>query len=1252
MSDRLKNRFRGTPTPNIENDISTVNKQLNQYFFAPNQNNKQQNIGDIIKATKEQNFVSPFIQTPEKIQIPDTKFVEDAPRKREADSFTQSLFRGLSTPLLSSYQELGQAGDEFKQGKVGSGIADLLKGTLHTVMTPITAPIGGASEVLKSTGYVGGEVAKGLEQVMNLPFDAVKQGSELVKQAIESTGLDISDSETSKKFNDLAIEVGGLLAMGKGIREAKKYVETKVPELKVLPKDPELVIKSQETTPSEGLTQEKLPIDILKERNATQEGKIQESNIEQYSRTDKGGQTQETSSSNSILESGKEKVDRRTALFNLNKVYIKEILDKEGLLTPQQVSRRLTALKEQGKLRDKVSVESIKSVVDEWSANRPKRPLQEIKGTENDLGIAIPKEMNDTRAVSFDRRSGLTVKEVLEQNPEFKPYVKDLKDINEVTMQLNSLYWKKRYKEPLPELPQEKTPETSFDFGENVKTETPLTQETTSVKNEMMNTEREFRGLEPIETEGIRKQEPLIEDAQKKIESGEIDPNKLAKEIVDNPRILNDSDVAVLQVNARRLKNETTKLVDEISKETDPTKIQELRQKSLELEEQYNINDIASKQTGTDTARALAIRRLELKDDYSVAPLIQRAKIANKGETVPEEIRIKLETYSKQIAEADAKVKEYEVALAKAQAEKILQDAIRQDKFQERTQKRQAVKKDLDVEYEELIKEFAKTQQFNALIDPHQVNLLIKCARNRFKKGVVNVEQLVDQLYQDVKQFMPELTKKDIYDAIGGMGRFQKMSENDIKVELKDIRRQRSDESLQKAYKTRLENRKAELERMLETGNYEKTPRRKTKMNPELSKLKDEVDLLKLKADREVRQLELQNRTTEEKIKDTIVDVANIPRTLMSSIDLSAPLRQGVIQAFSHPKIVFGKDGAFREMFKYFKNEKNFRELQREIEDSPNAILYNKSGLYLANEKSNIGRLSGREEAYLSNLPERIPILGRGIRGSERAYTGFLDKLRMDMFDFHVDNFQKSGITFESNPKAFRDLAKMINASTGRGTLGGFERSATALSTLLFSPRLIASRLQMINPRWYFGRKLDPAVRKILWKDMSKFVGVGTSILALAKLAGAEVETDPRSTDFGKIKTGNTRLDIWGGFQQYAVFLSRMATNQTKQMDGDIKSLSGKEFPFRNRWDLLSRFGEQKMSPVAGLIRDAIKGKTFEGKDFEITDEMLNIMIPLYLQDMAQAIQEDGIEGAFKTMPAIFGVGTQTYKPKKQTLKF
>lgn len=1265
-------------------------------------------IEDIIKATQNQNFISPFINQPEKT----TGFplispkgmseapIVDAPRKREADKVTQGILRGATAPVLGAYQELGNAGDELKKGEVGSGIMDLLKGTLHTAMTPITAPISAVSEGLKGTGQVGGEVAKGLEQTMQLPFDAIKYGSELVKKSLEAVGIDTTDSKWSAKANELIQEIGGLYAMGKTHRSVKSYLDKKIPELKVLPKDPEITIKPQETAPVEGLTQEKSITDLMPkiETKVEQQGTLPEP----------------------------------VRYYESNKIAIKNILDQDPSLSgnPRMISKRLTALKEEGKLFNKVSIESIKKIADEWIANRPKPKVQEIKSTPSTIGLSIPEEMNSKRAVSFDKNTGLTIKEILDQNPEFKPFVKDLTDVNEVTTQLNSLYQKKRSGEKLPEI---KNSETSFDFGankdlspkqimENSAQEYPTPKaikdaqtilgdkfstefekfkkeiepnnnapegnklemfarrvvaadklginellgdkfynayeksistsknETTSVKNELMNQQREYRGLDPLQTKEVRKQDAVYEDAKQKIDSGEIDPNKLAKEIVDSPRILNDTDVAVLGVNARRLKNESMDLVNKISKETDPVKIEELRKQSLILDEQYNINDIASKQTGTDTARALAIRRLELQDDYSIAPLKQRARIANKGEAISEELTIKLEQYSKKIAEADAKVKQYQEQLSRVQAEKVLQDALKKESFDQRTQKRQVKKQDLDVEYETLVKEFAKTQQYNVLVDPKQIEIMVKAVKNRVQKGAVNLAQAVDQIYQDMSKYMPELTKQDIYDAIGGLGRFQKMSEADIKSELGQIRKTRTDESLQKAYKTRLLNRKTELEEMLRTGNYEKAPRRKTQMNPELSKLKDEVDILKQHANREIRLLGLKNRTTSEKIKDTIIDIGNVPRTVMASFDLSAPLRQGVVLLASHPKIGFGEGGAFREMFKYFKSDKALRDLQRYIEDSPNAPLYIKSKLYLANEKANIGRISGREEAFMSTLPEKIPLFGSGIRASNRAYAGFLDKLRMDVFDSYVEQLNKSGITFESNPKAFKDIGSFINQATGRGTLGGFERSASALSLGLFSPRLIASRLQLMNPATYL--KLDPIVRKLAMKDMIKFVGVGLTTLSLAKLAGAEVETDSRSTDFGKIKLGNTRLDVWGGFQQYIVPMARIITNESKSVNGKITKLDGKEFPFNTKLDIISRLGRQKLSPSIGFTVDWLAGKDMMGNKFELPKDALELITPLYLRDMYDAVQEGNIESTLATIPAIFGVGVQTYKQKKPALKF
>jgi hypothetical protein len=1240
MSDRLRKRLENKSPQQLDDQL----KRISQY-------------------SREQRFVSPYINQPEKTELLG-KTIIDAPRKREADPLMQGLFRGFTAPVMQAREELQQSGDAFKEGNIGSGIADLLKGSLHTAMSPITAPLGAVTEGLKGTGEVGEEVAKGIEQTFDLPFAAIRYGSETVKDAFEIAGKDLSDNETTAKYNELIQEVAGLYALGKTHTSVKKYIDKKLPEIKQLPKEPEVVIKPLENKPVGGLTQETLPSDLIKPK----ESPVIENVEKPLSRAERINQKN--------IDSIKEEA-------------IKIMTDDPSLTSmPRKIVGKLNALKNEGKIKGNFNSENVMNWAKEFNEARKKKITEQKTVTFKETPI----EEIDMPGF-YGKNTTTTVGAVLKKNPEFKPFIEGLTKPEDISGALFKLAADYRGGKPLeiPDIQIQKTIERAggryegikgndfqftntktggtFTLNRNEITEAKLneifandkikplegelpkkaTQEEltkavdetrTSIKNRIVNQERVDRGLSPLETTMKREWGEVWEDAKKKIESKEVDPVKLADELSKNPRPTTDTEGAILTYERERVKQERTKITKEISEITDPTIRAEKVKESLLLDEQYNTLDVAGKQSGTETARGLAIRRMEIKDDYSIAPVIQRARVANKDVAIPDDLRIKLEDYSQKIAEGETKVKALEEQLSKSEAEKL----VLENQFEQRTSRRESKKINLDTEYESLVKEFAKTTQFNMLVDPKQIEILSKIAKNRVKKGVTNVNQLVDSIYQDIKQYLPELTRQDVMDAIGGVGKFQKMSESDIRVELKDIRKRVSDETLQKTYKTRLENRKAELEKKLETGDYEKTPRRKTKMNPELSALKDEVDLLKIKVDKEIRLLERKNRKPIGVAEDFAIELGNIPRTLMSSVDLSAPLRQGVIYSASHPIITFGKGGAFREMFGYFKSDKALRELKREIEESPNAVLYNKSGLYLANEKTNLGRVSGREEAYMSSLPEKIPGLGRLVRSSERAYTGFLDKLRMDMFDFYTENLQKSGVTFESNPKAYKDMGKMINSSTGRGTLGGFERSASALSLGLFSPRLIASRLQLINPRYYL--KLEPQVRKMAMKDMLKFVSVGTSIVSLAKLAGAEVELDPRSSDFGKIKMGDTRLDVWGGFQQYGAFFTRLATAQTKTV-GKVKELDGKKFPFTTREDLIIRFAEQKGSPIATFLVDYFRGKDFEGKEFELSNALVDRLIPLYMKDMTEAIKEDGIEGAFKTMPGIFGVGTQTYKPKR-----
>ena len=173
------------------------------------------------------------------------------------------------------------------------------------------------------------------------------------------------------------------------------------------------------------------------------------------------------------------------------------------------------------------------------------------------------------------------------------------------------------------------------------------------------------------------------------------------------------------------------------------------------------------------------------------------------------------------------------------------------------------------------------------------------------------------------------------------------------------------------------------------------------------------------------------------------------------------------------------------------------------------------------------------------------------------------------------------------------------------------------------------------------------------FKDMGKFIGLGISVLALAKMAGAEVETDPTSSDFGKIKVGNSRWDIWGGFQQWVRVFSQMALKARKTQKGEIVELSRKKFPFETRFDVGLRFFRGKLAPVPSLALELFEGSKLFGEEIKPTQEVIENTIPLYLQDIGEAFEQLGPSTMISVgVPAFFGVGVQTYEEKKKEGRF
>lgn len=155
-------------------------------------------------------------------------------------------------------------------------------------------------------------------------------------------------------------------------------------------------------------------------------------------------------------------------------------------------------------------------------------------------------------------------------------------------------------------------------------------------------------------------------------------------------------------------------------------------------------------------------------------------------------------------------------------------------------------------------------------------------------------------------------------------------------------------------------------------------------------------------------------------------------------------------------------------------------------------------------------------------------------------------------------------------------------------------------------------------------------------------------------VSGYDVETDPRSSDFGKLRDGTTRYDILGGFGQYLTLAARVATQSTKTVKGDEHDLRGgltdslvegddsePKGPYsQSTGDVVTKFARNKTSPIASYVIDYMQGENTIGEDFYAPRDAMERMMPLFISDIQEIIQRDqSLENIGEAAPALFGVG-------------
>jgi hypothetical protein len=373
---------------------------------------------------------------------------------------------------------------------------------------------------------------------------------------------------------------------------------------------------------------------------------------------------------------------------------------------------------------------------------------------------------------------------------------------------------------------------------------------------------------------------------------------------------------------------------------------------------------------------------------------------------------------------------------------------------------------------------------------------------------------------------------------------------------------------------------------------------------------------------------EKKRREIEQKIEEAkprtvwghVSEPVNVARAMMTSMDFSAVLRQGMFIGAGNP---LRSARALPDMFRAFASEQASFKAEKAIESRPSVGLYKRAGLYLASAD---GSISQHEEAFMSRLAGKIPL----VKGSQRAYNLFLNRLRADTFDALSIQLAKHGDPTLVESKA---IANYINAATGRGHLGMAEQAAQVLNTVFFSPRYVASRFQLLAGQPLYGG--SARTRKLIAREYAKFIiGMGV-VFALGKAAGAELEDDPSSSDFLKMKFGNTRLDPMAGMSQIVTLGSRLVEGK-KKSDNILKP---------DRAALVGKFLRTKLAPVPGAALDLATGKNVAGQEVTPGQVGLGLVTPLSMGEIGEAIEDQGVaKGTSLSLLNIFGMGLQVYK--------
>ena len=413
---------------------------------------------------------------------------------------------------------------------------------------------------------------------------------------------------------------------------------------------------------------------------------------------------------------------------------------------------------------------------------------------------------------------------------------------------------------------------------------------------------------------------------------------------------------------------------------------------------------------------------------------------------------------------------------------------------------------------------------------------------------------------------------------------------------------------------------------------------------------------------------------------DTLMDLWMFPKVIRSSFDISFPLRQGIMTSVRHP-ILWSK--SIRDSARAFADpDWMTREIARLRRDRtpygvkmPDGSVRDMEFGHILDEIMEV-LPEDVEPFYHAGLAEKwfdkLFLIESGpIRRSRVAFTGAGNGLRAGMTRHWLNYWKSAGV--DITPERLEKLGALMNALTGRATLpetGKFPLMDLLQATWwspqyrLSGPQVFGTMLKHFGPgqvaRGVTGGRVAPSadvqIGRIAAENLVSFVTGGIGILAMLKMSGlADVQVDPRSSDFGKIKLGPTRINFFGTLQLLVRTIAQMVTQTRLDPERGPQA--------QNPFGALGRYWQSGASPEFSVITDLVAGETYLGRTMRPSEERGvstgdilerelapwssdNRISPLALADIKESIEMDGLRGALLGSLGMLGLGVQSYEPR------